>query len=592
MNKIYILVLVILPLLIHGQSSIKSTIINSTTKQAISYCNVFNQRTQNGVISNTDGEFLIEIISLDDIISISFLGYETKNIQAKKILNLNSISLKEKQYQLQEVEINSSNDYLYDILINCRRALKKNKRNHVSKAFFILNSSSNHKPLELLECYYNASQKSGKLEDLYLKNGRLALRPLDSHFFFNFSTTQVFNKINLVQQNDLLPAIILQFRKGQMRKYFNVKLEYRDSELFNISFIPKKNNDNLFSGEIWIDKKTYFIRKISLSIQKVRTHPFEAFHLDSLAIVSLNVNYTFGRNDTLIQIDHIGFNMKMNYYTCRKYEDGQLPVLKRNIKINSILYFYDFDKPFLLPYFDYNNKFSDYRKLSTIPYNQVFWQNRKLLLTKDQKKQVGIIGSDGVFINYDENNYGTGFLKKTMDQFNYKFNYRHDMWSWRYYYFWTKKERIFLKKDIIEEGIGKPTYYRSITPSDMYSFGIQIFLDINHLDGAFDCKSLTIFDLSKTFYKLEINKYSNAFVNIYFDICEIERREMQKEFLVHNTSLNVIDSIYNKALINIEAITSKYKKEVQRGNNVKMLKKWNDYVFDELGIDNFEIFQL
>jgi len=592
MNKIYILVFVILPLLMHGQSSIKSTIMDSTTKQAIAYCNVFNQSTQNGVITNTDGEFLIEIISLGDIISISFLGYETKNIQAKNILNLNSISLKEKQYQLQEVEINRSEEHLYDILIDCRKALKKNKRNHVSKAFFILNTSSNHKPLELLECYYNAYQKSGKLEGLYLKNGRLAVRPLDSRFFFNHSTTQVFNMINLVQQNDLLPAIILQFRKGVMRKYFNVKLEYSDSELFKISFIPKENSNNLFSGEIWIDKKTYFIRKISLSSQKVRTHPFEAFINDSLAIVSLNVNYTFSRNDTLIQIDHIGFNVKMNYHGNSKYQEGQLPVLKREIYINSILYFYDFDKPFLLPYFGYNNKFSDYRKLSTIPYNQAFWQNRKLLLTKDQKKQVGIIGNEGVFINYDQNNYGTGFLKKTMEQFNYNLKYRHDIWGWRYYLFWTKKERIFLKKDIIEEGTAKPTYYRSITPSDMYSFVIQIFLDINHFDGAFDCKSFTIFDLSKTFYKLEINEYSNAFVNIYFDICEIERREMQKELLVHNTSLNVIDSIYNKALINIEAITNKYKKEVQRGNNVKMLKKWNDYVFDELGIDNFEIFQL
>ncbi len=585
MKPVYILLLILFPTLFFGQSPIKSTVVDSKTKQSIAYCNIFNKSTQNGVISNADGDFSIKIRSLNDTISISFLGYETRDIPAKRILAWNSISLKQKQYELQEVEIHSSNDYLYDILTDCRNILRKSNQEQISKAFFILNTSSQDQPLELLECYYNAHQKAGKLDHLYLKNGRFALLPLNYRVFLNFSTSQVFNKINFVEKNEFLPNIILQYRKRGMKKKFQIKLDYSDTEVFKISFIPKENKDNIFSGEIWIDKKSYFIKKVSLYAENLTKHPFLGRGNDSLTNISIKTEYTFTKNDTVIQIDHIVFNMQMNYYSLRG-SVGPLPNLKRSIKISSTLYFYDFDKPFILPYFKYDNHYMDYRKISIIPYNKTFWENRKLLLTKEQKKQIKIMTHKGVFINYDQGNFGKTFMLKPL---NKTFLYKNGFWEYLSHIFWSSNDRIIFNEDIIKNQKPEP-YYNNRMPRDMYHFEVQIFLDINLIDSIFDCRSYTLFDLTKTFYRLEDNNYSNVFINIYFDICEIERQQMEKELLINHESLSQIDSIYNKTISNIEEITSKYLKEVQHGNNVIMLMKWNDYVANELGINNLLLF--
>ncbi len=591
MRYIFIVLLFLVPALMQAQSTIRSTIVDSNTEQVIGFCNVFNTSTKNGVISNKDGTFSIEINSLNDSICISFVGYESRNIQARKLLALKRISLSEKQFQLNEVVIHSDNDYLYDILEDCRKVLKKHQQEQVSKAFFSLNTSSNNKPLEILECYYNAHQTARKVDGLFLKNGRFALLPSDKRFFRNQNTSQVFNKMDLINRTPNLPDIILQFKKSGMKKKFDINLSYADEELFNITFSPKVKQADLFSGEIWIDKKSYFIKKITLYAKNIQKHPFVAFAEDSIANISLNTTYTYLQNDSVLSIEHIEFDMTMTYYSVSgsKLLKSQLPNLKRDIKISSILYFYDFDKPFILPYFKYNNLYTDYRKISIIPYNASFWTNRKLLLSEEQREQAKIMNNEGYLVNYDPDNYGNNFMRKQLSE-DEIFLHINNYFEHPSHLFWSRKNRVVIKKDIIENQEPDP-FFNFKTTKDKYHLDIQILLDINPIDNIFDCKSYTIFDLTETFYKLETNEYTDAFVNIYFDICEIERQKMEKELLVHHETKTEIDAIYNNTLADIRTTTQEYMRQVQRGNNVNMLLKWNKYVKTELGIDNFSLFQ-
>ena len=96
MRRLFIILLLLSSVFMLAQSTITNTIVDFNTKQPISYCNVLNLNSQNGVITNENGDFSIEINTLDDTISISFLGYERRNILAKNILNGNRISLKKK----------------------------------------------------------------------------------------------------------------------------------------------------------------------------------------------------------------------------------------------------------------------------------------------------------------------------------------------------------------------------------------------------------------------------------------------------------------------------------------------------------------
>ena len=53
-----------------------------------------------------------------------------------------------------------------------------------------------------------------------------------------------------------------------------------------------------------------------------------------------------------------------------------------------------------------------------------------------------------------------------------------------------------------------------------------------------------------------------------------------------------IDVIYKTSQKNLAIQSAAYFSEVERGTKRKALEKWNDYVKQNLGIDNMEIFQL
>ena len=119
---------------------------------------------------------------------------------------------------------------------------------------------------------------------------------------------------------------------------------------------------------------------------------------------------------------------------------------------------------------------------------------------------------------------------------------------------------------------------------------VQLFLDVTQNERTFNFKSYSVFDAMKTFYHLEEEAETKAFLNIYFDICEIERRRMEN---LLNSSANTIqktDSIYHEAVRRKDEVTKKYLKDVQLGKAKKSMYEWNDYVFQNLGIDNLKLF--
>ena len=66
---------------------------------------------------------------------------------------------------------------------------------------------------------------------------------------------------------------------------------------------------------------------------------------------------------------------------------------------------------------------------------------------------------------------------------------------------------------------------------------------------------------------------------------------MDKELQNTESSLSQIDSIYKQTVERIDNITKRYLKEVQLGKNNKELQRWNQYVIQNLNIDNIKIFQ-
>jgi hypothetical protein len=130
--------------------------------------------------------------------------------------------------------------------------------------------------------------------------------------------------------------------------------------------------------------------------------------------------------------------------------------------------------------------------------------------------------------------------------------------------------------------------------TDQYNLdnlAVQLLLDITRVGDTFSCKSYTVFDEKKTRFHLPDEPETKAFLNIFFDLCEIERRKM--EHTLSNTAFTVkqIDSVYHVTKVSMKKVTTKYLEEVKLGKNKRALSKWNEDVMGILNIDNVKMFQ-
>lgn len=121
---------------------------------------------------------------------------------------------------------------------------------------------------------------------------------------------------------------------------------------------------------------------------------------------------------------------------------------------------------------------------------------------------------------------------------------------------------------------------------------MQVFSDFVELKDSSYIITETILDPFFTFYYLPVDKYTNCFLNLYFDLCEIERRKFEKEIKIKKLNQEEYVQLRKNFDFQLEAKQAQFLKEVERGTNRKSLEKWNQLVFDELKIDNITLFGL
>ena len=90
-----------------GQQLVTKRIVDASTGKALSYANIYNPRTQSGVISNEDGYFTIDLSKLKatDSIRFQYVGYKTKNIAKNDLLKIKSIVLKGRIMDISEMVV-------------------------------------------------------------------------------------------------------------------------------------------------------------------------------------------------------------------------------------------------------------------------------------------------------------------------------------------------------------------------------------------------------------------------------------------------------------------------------------------------------
>lgn len=551
-------------------TTIFGSVKDRKTGNHLPFCTISIKGTSQGAITNEEGAFKIELLKPDkDTLILSYLGYKTKIIPAKILIENPDILLESKNVELKEVVVHASDEYLYLIIEKCRKKLLEAKAN-TAKVYFELETEIEGKPVEMLECYYNGRITGSAIDNLKFKNGRVGLASYNNGYFMNVNTSRAVTLLDLTKPNDYLPFCPFQLKGSKLRKNYKLKMLYDHGEknIHHLQFSSTKNDNKFFNGEAWIDKETNNIIKINLTCKNASRQPFIPLFPDNkLENVSLFISQTYSKSANSHQLEQTSFK----YHLTNINKDRS----STEIGTTGIMYCYNYGKPFLLPYFTFNENETDYRKISFMPFNESFWNAGKgLLFTERQKQKLAFFDKDGLILNFGR--FGS---KNSLFENNSVF--------------WSDTTRVSLKKNILKEDTLKPKpINNSIPRSSQYNLATQIFLDVNEVGDSVQHFSATVFDAFNTFYYLPEEPVTKCFLNIYFDICEIERRKMEK--ILHSGPHNPaqIDAVYKETIKNIEAQTALYLKQVQTGRNTKELLKWNAYVLEILKIDNIKTFGL
>jgi hypothetical protein len=247
---------------------------------------------------------------------------------------------------------------------------------------------------------------------------------------------------------------------------------------------------------------------------------------------------------------------------------------EKKLAIASKGYFhlYEKEKTFISPYYDDIEDYDDYRKISIIPYNEHFWSCTPLpVYTATQLGKLQFFEEHGTIINFkafDKRSQNTSSLNMSR-----LFEHSNLIWG--------EKERWILKPKMLKE---QKVNHNEITRR--HSLVPQIILDVTTCEGKLICNTVTVLDVFKTTYNLPHETKYFRFFNIYFDLCELERRKLQKELEQINTT-EEIDKKYRNSMNRLDKILKDYKNEVSSGENLTAMLKWNEYIKENLGIDNY-----
>ena len=570
-----------------SQTTIQGSVKDASTNEGLPWCSISVKGTGKGAITNSEGSFAIVVRIPNDTLLFSYVGYRTTEVPASVVAAKRTVFLERTEIQLEELTVHADNDYLYDILDRCRKNLLKDKHGHEAKVYYGIETRTQEQPIELLECYYNGYMEGSSIKSLIFRNGRIGMAELDQRYFLTLNTSKAISQVDLVRQDPDYPSIPLQFNKKSLKKIFRLSMEPGENGMYHIGFQPSEEKHDHFSGDLWIDRKTHALVKIDLTIDNANRHPFvPIFKTDRISNVDIRISHTFKRDGSFNLPDHINFSYHVSYKSFRNNPDFSNPsAIQREITTGGVLCFYDYGDPFIIPRFDYDDNYDDYLKMSIIPFNKIFWDNNNtLILTEQQKESIGFFADNGLLVNFEEKNYGKDFLALT--------HYDSSLYE-NYYTFWDPVKRFSLNRNLPQNKVYSQRQINHSIMKDQYNLDkleVQLLLDVTRTGNSISCGSYTVFDENKSSFHLPDEPETSAFLNIFFDLCEIERRKMELTMNTSDFTEKQIDSVYYFTLGNLKKITSKYLEEVKLGKHKKAMSKWNSAVSESLGIDNLKIF--
>lgn len=562
--KIYLTIICVNPALGQTESKVvEGLIIESELGTPLPFVNVYTQNKAYGTITDIDGKFQLKVPKEETSIVCSYVGFETVVVSIKEDL---IIQMNPSLNRLSEVVVLSDDDYLYEMVSKARKT--SSNKTDSAKSYLLLESFVDSQRVELLEMYYNGVYRGYDVAGLDMKTGKVGMKPWNNGYFISTETSKAINKQLLFTSSDLFPETPFQSSKKRLKKKYRLTLTSKyanaDNVIYSIQFEPRAKTRELFSGLVSIDSASNRIVKVELEIKDASIHPFAPiWRDDQLQKVDMSITRSYYISGTKLQLESLDFNYRFKYISNRDS-------IQRSQEVYSyaVLKPYDRSSLFHIPDFqDYDLAHSDYRKLTQLPHFNPFWSN---------SSRFSIIREGDTRHSFINNAVDIPHSLSSREQF-----------FEAPYLTWKKKKRIRFAQ------ASQDSLQRSIDQLSLQKLKLNAYLILDpwQIEDSLYLLTYSQFDPFGSWFHYSITCRAQAFVNIYFDLVEIERRKLEEKILDSEMSVSEARTIYQQSLEELEQKHFQFLNSVNVSSDCFGLDIWNDLVAKELEVNNIETFE-
>lgn len=551
-------------------SGISGSVYDALNEELLPFVSVSKTRDNKGTITDFNGNFTLKNVNPGDTVRFYYIGYKPAQIVVGTSVSVGNIYLEPEELLFDEVVVLADNRFLYELISDA--AKRRPKGEHTSKTYFELETFEGDDQLELFQGYYNGVYRGYDVKDLQMKNAHFAVAPMNKRIFASTETSKAMYLQRLSDMNSYFPSSPFEYRKRQLKKKYSLTLSSKykneqDEVIYVINFKPRDTIAPFFSGKVWIDSLSRDIHKVRLQIEDTPVHPFRPFWLgQELRNVNLDIRKTFEKVEGEMRIKSVDFDYNLIYSA-----DGEDSL---NIETRAVLWAYNYNEAFDLPLFRFvRTTNDDYRRIQMLPADSRFWEcNDEFQVESNSEERLEFL-KDSTTINSQEL-----FRSDTI--------FRHNFFESPYV---TWKGNRVLLKGISEDSAA---YYEGngVILSRRYNLDVQFFVDVNELCDSTQLVTATIFDPYSSYFHFNIQPHNQVFINIYFDLMEMERRKLHEKLLPIREDREKVKEEYRRANETARRLSESYFKEVERGTNLEALQKWNEIICNELHIDNMYLF--
>ncbi len=513
-----------------------------------------------GTITNAEGWFSLPVRGGADSIRVSYVGYATVKLALAQHLDGKEILLKRVATQLAEVTILPDED-LHARVVAASTWLRRVPSAR-AKAFYQLETHSDEQPVELLQACYTAHYRGGALEKLTLKQGRIGIAAKADRYFINHNTGGALLLFQPLWPNKRFPESPLAFTSARaLRKRYHAERIARadgPNGMDHIRLTPKDGSSMAFTLDLWLDRGAAGVRAFELACVACSPHPFEPLLPDGrIDAIDLRYRQTWdeerGRLPELIELD----------YTV----DYAGPGFQDRFRTTAILHAYERDAEFVPVLFPERKGLKEYPSIAWTPYDSTFWSEQALPIPTERQAR------DHAFIMAHDVARNDWYR----DLSNRHFHLRSAYLPWSDT---TRLDSTCLAGTprVVQRGSGR-------IPEIHYA--THLYLDLDTTAGTLRHRSISVFDCGDSWNMFPWSLTTKVLVNIFFDLAEIERRNMETRLRQPGVTLEQARQIHKEHTARMRQQQARFARAVASGE-IYMID-WNRQVRAALGINNLDL---